>query len=100
MAARVHLTTLRDHAQLGEAASALGLIIVGESDPYSRSEIAKALGVPALGVVPIDHRVAAHLSDGKPRPRKFDRSALITSLSDLAATLAARLERSAELIRS
>jgi hypothetical protein len=73
---------------------------VGESDPYSRSEIAKALGVPALGVVANDHRVAAHLSDGKPRPRKFDRSALITSLSDLAATLAARLERSADLIRS
>ena len=100
MAARVHLATLRDHARLGETGGALGLIIVGESDPYSRSEIAKALGVPALGVVANDQRVAAHLSDGKPRPRKFDRSALITSLSDLAATLAARLERSADLIRS
>jgi hypothetical protein len=100
MSARVHLTTLRDHARLSEAGSALGLIIVGESDPYPRSEIAKALGVPALGVVPDDHRAAAHLSDGKPRPRKFDRSSLMTSLSDLAATLATRLERSAELIRS
>lgn len=100
MAARVHLGTLRDHPQLSETGAALGLIIVGESQPYSRSEIAKALGVPAIGVIADDHRSAAHFSDGLPRPRKFDRSALITSLSDLAATLAARLDRSATLIRS
>ena len=100
MAARVHLATLRDHPRLSETGGALGLIIVGESEPYSRSEITKALGVSTLGVVANDHRAAAHLSDGKPRPRKFNRSALITSLSDLAATLAARLERSADLIRT
>jgi hypothetical protein len=100
MAARVHLATLRDHPRLSEAGGGLGLIIVGESEPYSRSEITKALGVPTLGVVTNDHRTAAHLSDGKPRTRKFNRSALITSLSDLAAALAARLERSADLIRS
>ena len=100
MAARVHLATLRDHPRLSETGGGLGLIIVGESEPYSRSEITKALGVSTLGVVANDHRAAAHLSDGKPRPRKFNRSALSTSLSDLAATLAARLERSADLIRS
>jgi hypothetical protein len=100
MAARVHLATLRDHPRLSETGAALGLIIVGESQPYSRSEIAKALGVPAIGVIADDHRPAAHLSDGTPRPRKFDRSALITSLSDFAATLAARLDRSATVIRS
>jgi hypothetical protein len=100
MAARVHLATLRDHPRLSETGGGLGLIIVGESEPYSRSEITKALGVSTLGVVANDQRAAAHLSDGKPRPRKFNRSALITSLADLAATLAARLERSADLIRS
>jgi hypothetical protein len=100
MAARVHLATLRDHPRLSEAGGGLGLIIVGESEPYSRSEITKALGVSTLGVVADDQRAAAHLSDGKPRPRKFNRSALITSLADLAAMLAARLERSADLIRS
>jgi hypothetical protein len=99
MSARVHLATLRDHPRLGETGG-LGLIIVGESEPYSRSEITKALNVSALGVVADDQRAAAHLSDGKPRPRKFDRSALITSIADLAATLAVRLERSADLIRS
>ena len=100
MAARVHLATLRDHPRLSETGGGLGLIIVGESEPYSRSEITKALGVSTLGVVANDQRAAAHLSDGKPRPRKFNRSALITSLADLAAMLSARLERSADLIRS
>ena len=100
MAARVHLGTLRDHPHLSDTGGALGLIVVGESEPYSRAEIAKALGASVLGVVANDHRAAAHLSDGTPRPRKFDRSALITSLADLAAMLAARLERSTDLIRS
>ncbi len=58
MAARVHLPTLRDHPRLSETGGALGLIIVGESEPYSRSEIAKALGVSTLGVVANDHRSA------------------------------------------
>ena len=99
MSARVHLATLRDHPRLSETGGGLDLIIVGESEPYSRSEITKALGVSTLGVAN-DQRAAAHLSDGKPRPRKFNRSALITSLADLTAMLAARLERSADLIRS
>jgi hypothetical protein len=100
MSARVHLPSLRDHVQLDDASSALGLVLVGESDPYSRAEISKALGVPALGVLAEDQRAAAHLSDGRPRPRKFDHSPLVTSLHDLSGLLASRLERSAELVRS
>jgi hypothetical protein len=100
MSARVHLPNLRDHGRLSETNAALGLILVGESDPYSGAEISKALGVPTLGVLVDDRDAAAHLSDGRPRPRKFDRSALVASLHDLAGVLAARLERSAELVRS
>ena len=100
MSARVHLASLRDHGGLGEDSADLGLILVGESNPYSRAEISKALGVPVLGVMAHDQRSAAHLSDGRPRPRKFNRSELVASLQDLAGLLAARLERSAELVRS
>src|SRR5215218_691689 len=100
MSARVHLAGIRDHGRLGEGNANLGLILVGESDPYSAAEIRKALGVPILGVLADDQHSSAHLSDGSPRPRKFDRSPLIASLHDLAGFLAARLERSAELVRS
>ena len=45
MSARVHLPTLRDHPRLTSSDHAhLGLIVVGEGQPYRRGEIAKALG--------------------------------------------------------
>jgi hypothetical protein len=100
MSARVHLPTVRDHARLAEAAGPFGLILVGESDPYSSSEVGKALGVPVLSTVAHDPQAAAHLSDGRPRPRRFDTSPLIKSLQSLATTLAGRLDRSADLVRS
>jgi hypothetical protein len=99
MSARVHLPTVRDHARLGEAGP-LGLILVGESDPYSSGEVGKALGVPVLGAVAHDPQPAAHLSDGRPRPRRFDTSPLIKSLHSLATTLAGQLDRSSDLVRS
>jgi hypothetical protein len=100
MSARVHLPTVRDHARLAEPTGPLGLILVGESDPYSGAEVGKALGVPVLGAVAHDPQAAAHLSDGRPRPRRFDSSPLIKSLHGLAATLAGHLDRSADLVRS
>jgi hypothetical protein len=99
MSARVHLPTLRDHARLAEPAGSLGLILVGASDPYSSTEVGKALGVPVLGVVARDPHAAAHLSDGRPRPRRFDGSPLIKSLHSLATTLAGHVDRSADLVR-
>jgi hypothetical protein len=100
MSARVHLPTVRDHPRLAEPGGPLGLIVVGKSDPYSSSEVGKALGVPVLGAVAHDRQAAAHLSDGRPRPRRFDSSPLIKSLHSLATTLAGHLDRSADLVRS
>ena len=100
MSARVHLPTVRDHARLADPAGPLGLILIGESDPYSSTEVGKALAVPVLGGVADDPQAAAHLSDGRPRPRRFDTSPLIKSLHSLATTLAGQLDRSADLVRS
>jgi hypothetical protein len=100
MSARVHLPTVRDHARLAEPAGPLGLIVVGESDPYSSTEVSKALGVPVLGAVAHDPHAAAHLSDGRPRHRRFEASPLIKSLQSLATTLTGHLDRSADLVRS
>jgi hypothetical protein len=100
LSARVHLPSIRDQDRTTGAAGEVGLILVGESEPYSRSEVGKALGVPVLGIVPHDPRPAAHLSDGRPRPRRFDSSPLVRSLHGVATAVASRLERSADLIRS
>jgi hypothetical protein len=101
MSARVHLPTLTDHTRLSSSARhPFGLIVVGEGQPYSRGEITKALGVPVVAEVARDPQPAAHLSDGVPRPRRFDSSALLRSLRGAATTLAATLQRSTELVRS
>jgi hypothetical protein len=39
----------------------LGLIVVGEGQPYRRSEIAKALEVPVITTIAYDPQTAAHL---------------------------------------
>jgi hypothetical protein len=99
MSTRVHLPTLRDHPQLTSSDRRhLGLIIVGEGQPYQRGEIARALGVSVITSIAHDRQSAAHLSDGRPRPRRFDTSPLIRSISDAASQLSSTLQRSAELV--
>ena len=101
MSARVHLPTITDHSRLSSSTRhQFGLVVVGEGQPYGRSEIGKALGVPVVADVARDPQAAAHLSDGAPRPRRFDTSPLVRSLRSAATTLAATLQRSTELVRS
>jgi hypothetical protein len=89
MSARVHIPTDRRH---------LGLIVVGEGQPYRRSEIAKALEVPVITTIAHDRQTASHLSDGRPRHRRFDTSPLIRSIRDASLQLSSTLQRSAELV--
>lgn len=99
MSTRVHLPTLRDHPQLTSSDRRhLGLIIVGEGQPYQRGEIARALEVSVITSIAHDRQSAAHLSDGRPRPRRFDTSPLIRSIRDAASQLSSTLQRSAELV--
>jgi hypothetical protein len=99
MSARVHLPTLRDHPRLTSTDRRhLGLIVVGEGQPYRRTEIAKALEVPVITSIAYDPKAAAHLSDGRPRQRRFDSSPLIRSIRDAASQLSSALQRSADLV--
>lgn len=101
MSARVHLPAITDHTRLSTGARhPFGLVVVGEGNPYAGSEISKALAVPVVAEVARDPQSAAHLSDGAPRPRRFDTSPLVRSVRGAAATLAATLQRSTELVRS
>ena len=99
LSARVHLPTLRDHPRLASSDHGrLGLIVVGEGQPYRRGEIAKALEVPVITSIAHDRQSAAHLSDGRPRHRRFDTSPLTRSIRDAASQLSSTLQRSAELV--
>ena len=99
MSARVHLPTLRDHPRLTSTDRRhLGLIVVGEGQPYRSNEIAKALEVPVITSIARDRQTAAHLSDGRPRHRRFEVSPLVRCIRDASFQLSSTLERSAELV--
>jgi hypothetical protein len=101
MSARVHLPMLGDHGRSGtDTRSQLGLVVVGEGQPYGTGEIARALAATIIGAVADDRQSAAHLSDGRPRHRRFDNSPLMRSIVDVGARLATGLQRSTDLVRS
>ena len=99
MSARVHVPTLRDHPRLASTDRGhLGLIVVGEGQPYARGEIAKALDVPVITSIAHDQQTAGHFSDGLPRHRRFDSSSLLRSIRDASSQLSSTLQQSAELV--
>lgn len=70
----------------------LGLLLIGDR-PYAPDEIERAVGVPVLGSVPSDPRVAQMFSGGAGNERQVRRSLLWRTYSDLASRLAARTPR-------
>lgn len=68
----------------------LGLILVGPGD-YPAGEVAAALGLELLGVLPRDPRGAAWLSGAPVKGWALRRAALVRSAWPLARTLATRL---------
>ena len=101
LSARVHLPLLRDEADSAQSARGqLGLIVVGEGQPYGGAEISKALGVQVTATIADDAASAAHFSDGRPRHRKFESAPLIRTVRNAASTLAGALHRTIELVRT
>jgi hypothetical protein len=99
MSARVHLPTLRNQPRFSSTERGhLGLIVVGEGFPYRSSEITKALDAPVITSIAHDQQTAGHLSDGRPRHRRFDSSPLIRSIRDASNQLSGMLRRSAEMV--
>ncbi|MCW2803241.1 MAG: hypothetical protein JWN06_1458 [Propionibacteriaceae bacterium] len=94
-ATRVHAATLIEQCRLAATDVRAGLILVGEGEPYSGREISGLIDLPVLGTVAADPIHAACLSDGAPRPRKFDASPLVRTLRSAAAHLSSSVDRSA-----
>lgn len=70
----------------------LGLLLVGEGQPYRAGDIAGTLDVPVAGTLPDDPAAAAAYSTGGPHPRRSDLhralSLLVTDLTRTPAPLA------------
>lgn len=75
-------------AERGTAARGLAALVVGPGEPYSQTEIAAALGVPAIGALPRDRKAAAVLSDGASAGRLFTQTPLLRASRATAATVA------------
>lgn len=60
--------------------SGVGLLVIGPSRPYGIGEVAKALGLPAVGRIEWDPRAAAVYSQGDAPARHAERSAFRGSI--------------------
>lgn len=97
--ARLHRATLVEQAKSTTADEPPGLIVVGPDRPYSGGEIGRALDARVIATIAHDPAAAAHLSDARPRPRRFDHSEFARSLADATTSLAANLRRNADRVR-
>ena len=61
-------------------------------DTFTPREVARALSVPVLGTIATDPSAAAVLSDGMPRPKRWDNSRLARSYRHLAKQLTQQVE--------
>lgn len=92
-ATRIHLSAIgQRQAQLANGGQ-LGLVLIGEGNPYSGKEISQSFGVPVWGVLPEDAGAAAVWSDGEPAARRHRNSALAKAVTGLVARVAATASR-------
>lgn len=79
-AARSWVETLRTTMESAGAARSLGLLLVGEDDPYSACEVSKVLGLPVVATIAWDPDAAKVFSRGAARGKKFELGRLMRSL--------------------
>ncbi|GAB3708292.1 hypothetical protein [Mariniluteicoccus flavus] len=87
-AARLHLGQLVQRRTQLHPSGRVGLLLIGEGQPYTGKEIEAQFGVPVLGVIADDPAAARVHSHGATRPSRFDHRAYARSFRALASTLA------------
>lgn len=92
-ATRMHVATLAEQSRLAATDLTTGLVVIGEGQPYSGREIAALLDLPVLGTVAHDPQHAGCLTEGRPRPKRFDASPLARSLRTTASRLRTDVDR-------
>lgn len=79
-AARSWAETLRTGFERVGGGSALGLLLVGEGEPYSGRDVQKVLRIPVTASLAWDPAAADVFAKGTKTPRKFEASRLVRSL--------------------
>jgi hypothetical protein len=86
-AARNYAGVLAEQTRSAGGDHNVGLIVLGENQPYGRREIAKTLNLPVIATIADDPRAASVLSDGSRRPRKFEQTRFAKSLQQAGGEL-------------
>jgi hypothetical protein len=92
-AARSYAGLLADQSQLAGSDGNLGVLVVGENQPYAGREISGLLGMPVVSVLADDSASATAFSDGTRRSRRFDRTPLARSLRHAVEDLTDHVRR-------
>ncbi len=70
-----------------------GVLLVGEGQPYSGTEVSKVLGLPVVTALADDPDAAAVYSRGAPPPKRFETGPLTRSLRAATEAIQARVSR-------
>lgn len=84
---RLHLPVVSERLAALATGTELGLLLIGEGQPYSGAEISRQFGLAVWGTLPERPKHAAVWSDGAPSPARFDRSPLVQGIRATIATL-------------
>ncbi len=74
----------------------LQLLVANAPSPYHPREVARAVGLPLLGVLPYDPAAARVYSDGAPLPRGFGRGGYVRGVRQVAGAAGSRARQTAE----
>jgi len=85
--ARSWAQTLRGEFERMGAASSLGVLLVGDGEPYGAREVAKVLQIPVTASLALDQDGAAVFSRGTNPPRRFESSQLLRGLRAAASAI-------------
>ena len=72
------------------------LVVIGDGRPYTQDEISSVVGLPVLAAVAWDPVAADVLSNGSPRPRRWEQGTFIRSLGSASDAVAVRLRHRRE----
>lgn len=96
---RTHLPALSgarpwvEHLASGSGWRQPGLLLVGESQPYSPKEVRKALGLPVIACVVDDADAAAVYHRGATPPRRFETGSYIRSIQSAVQSVTTAVTR-------